>query len=546
MAESDVLRECVRFALPLLPVLLSVFVKISLLLGFAFAAAAVMKGASARQRHLLWLTAIGACLAVLALSLNGPLFRFAARPLPLGTVSSSLLPASSVFAAPSGLPPLAAAVRPPATGGSLLIEAWPALVVLLWMAGFSSGLLRLAAARLHFSRLVRQARPAPAARYRSLLLELSHPAGIRSNVRVLESSRCTSPLTRGILRPVILLPPAVGTWSVDGRRSVLLHELRHIRRADSCTLAIAYGICSLLWFIPPIWAAHTRLYQEQEKACDAAVIDDGVKPHVYASCLLDATRLSREPALIAGLSFAGRRRRILKDRIQTIIRGGTAMKRGAVLLGFVAALLAALVALSAAGKEAGNLFVSASRGTPQEVQAALDSGADVNGTEKVIGLTPLMLAAKTNRNPDVIRTLIQAGAAVSAREFSRGTTALQQAALYNSNPEVIQALLEAGADVNDTDYAGIGVLQYAAMGNRNPAVITAIVAGGAPINRVDPDGRTALMFAASYRNLVVIPALLQTGGDGRIVSSIGKTAFELLDPRLEGTDTWALLDKARR
>jgi hypothetical protein len=132
-------------------------------------------------------------------------------------------------------------------------------------------------------------------------------------------------------------------WSATGKRSVLLHELCHVKSGDSFVLAIAYGICSLLWFIPLIWAAYARLYQEQEKACDAAVIASGMKPRVYALCILDATQLCREPALLVGLGFSGRRRRFLKDRIKAILIGGTKMKRGFVLFGITGLLLGAVV-----------------------------------------------------------------------------------------------------------------------------------------------------------------------------------------------------------
>jgi ketosteroid isomerase-like protein len=95
---------------------------------------------------------------------------------------------------------------------------------------------------------------------------------------------------------------------------------------------------------------------EQEKACDAAVIESGVKRHAYAECILGAAQFCREPVLLAGLSFAGRRKRILKDRIQSIIRGGESMKKGVVLFGFAALLLGAVVLLSAAGNDTGKKY----------------------------------------------------------------------------------------------------------------------------------------------------------------------------------------------
>ena len=174
-------------------------------------------------------------------------------------------------------------------------------------------------------------------------------------VRVVESSGCVSPLTRGILHPVIFLPPSMRGWSAAARQSVLLHELRHIRRGDSFSLAIAYVMCSFLWFVPPVWAAYSRLYLEQEKACDAAVIESGVGRSDYATCVLNAAQLCREPALLAGLSFSGRRKKILKDRIHAIV-DTTSMKRNVALFGLAALAMGAALLLGAAGEDPGRKY----------------------------------------------------------------------------------------------------------------------------------------------------------------------------------------------
>ena len=362
MTEPSILRALVRFALPFLPILMAVFVRLSILLAVAFGVLLVMKNASARLKHLLWLSAIGGSLLVLVLSLNGPLFRVALRPTPadrlgaLAVFSSALLPASSTFGLQGGVPPLAAEVWRQTSIGKNWINLWPSVMLFLWIAGTLSGWLRILCGRLQLVSLERESRTDTTDEYERMVRNLSRRVGIRREVRVVESERCATPLTRGIVYPVIFLPPALRGWSVAGKRSVLLHELRHVRRGDACSLTIAYGICSLLWFVPPVWAAYSRLYLEQEKACDAAVIEGGVKRHAYAACILNAAQLCREPALLAGLSFSGRRKKILKDRIQAIVRGGKTMKKGVILFGLAALLLGAAVLVSAAGEDTGKKY----------------------------------------------------------------------------------------------------------------------------------------------------------------------------------------------
>lgn len=47
-------------------------------------------------------------------------------------------------------------------------------------------------------------------------------------------------------------------------------------------------------------------------------------------------------------------------------------------------------------------------GTPQQIQAAIDQGEDVNAKDKLLGWTALMYAARFNKNPEVITTLLSA------------------------------------------------------------------------------------------------------------------------------------------
>lgn len=100
-------------------------------------------------------------------------------------------------------------------------------------------------------------------------------------------------------------------------------------------------------------------------------------------------------------------------------------------------------------------------GTPQDVQAAVDKGADVNARDmESFGMTPLMWAAEWNKNPEVIVVLLKAGAEVNARDDD-GETPLIYAAMYNPNPRVISTLLNAGADAKAKDSSGMTAVEYA-------------------------------------------------------------------------------------
>ena len=98
-------------------------------------------------------------------------------------------------------------------------------------------------------------------------------------------------------------------------------------------------------------------------------------------------------------------------------------------------------------------------GTPQQVQEAIVTGADVNRRDQN-GMTPLMWASTANTNPEVVSLLLAAGADLEAQD-NYGFTSLMLAVEFNQNPAVIVALLESGADVKAKDKGGRTALYYA-------------------------------------------------------------------------------------
>ena len=193
-----------------------------------------------------------------------------------------------------------------------------------------------------------------------------------------------------------------------------------------------------------------------------------------------------------------------------------------------------------------NLFDLAPRGTPEQVQAAINAGAKIDDRDPV-GATPLMRAAAWNKNPDVITTLLNAGAKIDHKDIF-GETPLMLAAFYNENPAVIMTLLNAGADPTiksgdgktALDYAqgnaklkgtpALKALQDATLGSSGstnkpvaqdifalaksgtPEQIQAAINAGAKLDDRDKDGWTPLMWAAGFNgNPEVITALLNAG-----------------------------------
>lgn len=142
-----------------------------------------------------------------------------------------------------------------------------------------------------------------------------------------------TPLTYGILRPVILIP----AYIVEKQESlsyVLLHEFTHIRRLDCLSKLLLTAALCLYWWNPLVWLMVRLANTDMEVACDEAVLkrlDEGLRKH-YAAMLveLESQRVSSSPLY----SYFGKN--ATKERIYAMMKS----KRMTRLTLIVSAILA--------------------------------------------------------------------------------------------------------------------------------------------------------------------------------------------------------------
>jgi ankyrin repeat protein len=185
-------------------------------------------------------------------------------------------------------------------------------------------------------------------------------------------------------------------------------------------------------------------------------------------------------------------------------------------------------------------------GTPEEIEAAIRDGADVNALDKY-NLTPLGMVVgrriKFNPEfcPEIVSILLKAGADAH--------TMLMHAALENNDPEIFSLLLKAGADVNVKNNDGVTVLMFAAMFNSYSEVVSSLIEAGADVNAKNKYGFTALMFAARANpNPEVVSVLLKAGADTDAKDIDGQRAIDYAEENeaLKGTAAYKMLLEASK
>ena len=97
-----------------------------------------------------------------------------------------------------------------------------------------------------------------------------HP--LRRRLAIRQSDRVSSPLTFGVLRPVILMPKAADWTDERALSYVLEHEFVHIQRFDALSKLLLIAAACVHWFNLLVWAMYVLANRDLELSCDETVV----------------------------------------------------------------------------------------------------------------------------------------------------------------------------------------------------------------------------------------------------------------------------------
>ena len=221
--------------------------------------------------------------------------------------------------------------------------AWIALLAGAWLALYLAGALVAAARAALAQRLVR--RLARSAQRLDAHALASHPAFASwpaPGLPVLETDAAVSPMLIGLVRPLLLVPRSLRSFSDQQQQLIVAHELAHWRRRDPLLLHASLVLQLLFWFNPALRAIGARLNWAQELGCDRAVLAGSgqARRRDYAAALVAQLKLQHGAAGPAALAFGGAASDGMQGRIGLIRDGAPAGRRArAMALALLTALL---------------------------------------------------------------------------------------------------------------------------------------------------------------------------------------------------------------
>jgi len=219
----------------------------------------------------------------------------------------------------------------------------------VWLLGAVAALFPWALGVISRRRLFARASDQLTAPWEQSLLVLRLLGKVPARTRVRVTNDCVTPMTWGVVRPIVLVP-ADTDWNESQRRNALLHEFAHVSRGDCVTQFLSRVMCAIYWFNPVAWVAARAERLAREEACDDAVLRAGSRPSAYAEQLLEvAHSFTQQSMAVAALTMA--RRSSIASRLHGILdaardRSPSGRKLASLATCAVFALVPPLAALS--------------------------------------------------------------------------------------------------------------------------------------------------------------------------------------------------------
>ena len=195
----------------------------------------------------------------------------------------------------------------------------------LWLGGSATAFCLLGSGLIGVVRLRATSRELASGEIVTHSAVLARSLGVARRFTIAVCEQLSSPILIGVVRPVILLPPAaLYGWSVEQVEMVLLHELAHLRRHDNFVNLMQCLLESVFFFHPAAWWLSAWVRLEREHCCDQLVVERTGRSQAYAEMLAELSGLfrgkSRVAVAMAERPVISRIRRILnmEDRLMRL------------------------------------------------------------------------------------------------------------------------------------------------------------------------------------------------------------------------------------
>jgi bla regulator protein blaR1 len=326
------------------------------------------------------------------------------------------------------------------------------------------------------------------------LAKAQHRMGFKHGTALLTSNELPSPISWGVVRPVILLN-AEAAGSYDEAEAIITHELAHVARLDWAKLLLARVAVALFWFNPFVWLLAREAHQLREEAADDAVLATDIDETEYAKLLVGVARHECRGLLIGAHGVAPAKNSLTR-RVKRVLDSAVKRAPGGWQWGSAAAFFAAGMAVPVAAL---NLVPATVSPEP--------------GSEAIAASTPYYATAPKTAE-EVVKEASKIASVDALAAASAGTT------IIGTNGHTITKTKATEYVIASPDGRAITVMPPDANGRRKM-----VVAGpqGAVVSYIEP-GQALPGLSASVSGVTVNPGHDKSAVDRAIeLKAVGVT-----------------------
>ncbi len=193
------------------------------------------------------------------------------------------------------------------------------LVVNFWLFGAILFLFRLISQFAEIRNLRKTSLPFENLEIQTLTDRLVASLGISRRIEIRTTGKAHSPLTFGVMTPVILLPIAlVFQLSPAHLEAVIAHELAHVKRNDYLSNLLLSTLEELFFFHPCYWWMSHTVKELRENAADELALKAGVSSADLANALAEVLQFASQHPPELSLA-AGKKRNPTLLRIKRML-----------------------------------------------------------------------------------------------------------------------------------------------------------------------------------------------------------------------------------
>lgn len=140
----------------------------------------------------------------------------------------------------------------------------------------------------------------------------------RKKVRIGFSAEADSPITIGIIRPIIFFPVCNEQYE-NSIEEIICHELEHIKRMDIVSRFLTFIVIATEWFNPLVYYLFNENIVVSEMLCDEEAIKGKTKIEKanYIRCIIEAVQETE--GFKTGVVSLGMQKKLVKKRIERIM-----------------------------------------------------------------------------------------------------------------------------------------------------------------------------------------------------------------------------------